>query len=60
MHEKGNAVVGVLVFAVIVLAAWFAYQQGYLKGVGLAPSDEPEIQINLPGGSATPRPSSAY
>jgi septal ring-binding cell division protein DamX len=53
-----NAVVAVLVLAVIALAAFFAYKQGYLTGKDANPSDQPDIQINLPGGSSTPAPTS--
>lgn len=45
----GNGtIIAVLVLVVIALAAFFAYQQGYFSGKN---AEQPEIQINLPGGS---------
>ena len=50
---NNNAIVAVLVVVVILLVGWFAYQQGYFEG---AVDNEQDIEIDLPFGSATPRP----
>jgi hypothetical protein len=47
-HQKGNAVVVVLVIAVIALAAYVACNQGYIGG---ARDNQQDIEINLPDGS---------
>ncbi len=51
--------IGILVLVVIVLAAWFAYSQGYLTGKS-QPTDKPDIQIDLPPtGTSAPTQSTA-
>ncbi|GEM_PF-4394585 len=55
---NNNIIVAVLVVVVIVLAALFAYREGFFLG-SQRETDQPEIQINLPGGDSTPKPTSA-
>jgi hypothetical protein len=59
-HEKGNAVVWVLVVVVVGILVWLAYQQGYLGGSNAQPTEKPNIEINLPGSSSTPAPTPRY
>ena len=54
--EKGNAVVWVLVVVVVAIVVWLAYKQGYFAGLGAQPSQQPGVQINLPGSSSSPTP----
>lgn len=49
---NNNAIIAVLVLVVIVLVGWFAYRQGYLGG---SADNKQDIEINLPGSSASPK-----
>ena len=44
--NKINVIVVVVALVVVVLAGWFAYKQGYLKGLS---ENQQDIEFNLPG-----------
>ena len=43
---KTNFIVVVVALVAVVAVGWFAYKQGYIKGVSESESD---IEFNLPG-----------
>lgn len=44
--NKTNIIVVVIALVAVAFAGWFAYKQGYLKGLS---ENQQDIEFNLPG-----------